>query len=96
MGLAEHNSCSGMPAVFAVDFSAICFLFLLRRFMWCAVSAKATEPSAVANSTFFRLGVRRSCEKIDWEREEWVRASETLTLESLFSLLYCVYRSQRL
>ena len=67
-GLPVLSSPSGIPTVFWPSFPAVtCFLFLPRLFIWCAVSANATLPSAVANSTFFRLGVSRSWEKIDWQ-----------------------------
>lgn len=44
----------------------ICFLLCRRLFSWCAVRARATLPSAVAKSTFFRFGDSLSWEKTDY------------------------------
>lgn len=65
-GLPVFNSASGIPTVFWPSFAFIvCFLFLPRLFIWWAVRARATLPSAVANNTFFKLGVSFSWENID-------------------------------
>lgn len=65
-GLPVFISASGIPTAFWPSFPCIaCFLFLPRRFSWWAVRARATLPSAVANSTFFKLGVSFSWEKMD-------------------------------
>lgn len=42
-----------------------CFFLRLRLFSWWAARAKATVPRAVANRTFRRPGVSRSCENAD-------------------------------
>lgn len=65
-GLPVFSSASGIPTVFWASFPcATCFRFLPRLFSWWAVRARATLPSAVANNTFFKLGVSFSWENID-------------------------------
>lgn len=60
-GLPVFIKASGIPTVFWLSFLCVnCFLFLPRLFSWWAVRARATLPSAVANSTFFKLGVSLS------------------------------------
>lgn len=66
VGLPVLISASGIPTVFWPSFSCVaCFLFLPRLFSWWAVSARATLPSAVAKSTFFKFGVSFSWENMD-------------------------------
>lgn len=68
-GLPVFNSASGIPTVFWPSFAFIvCFLFLPRLLSWWAVRARATLPSAVANNTFFKLGVSFSWENIDCKK----------------------------
>lgn len=76
-GLPVFSRASGIPTVFGPSFTwSACFLFLPLLFSWWAVRASATLPSAVANSTFFRLGESLSWEKIDWKQEGWREMSD--------------------
>lgn len=68
-GLPVFMSASGIPTVFWPSFPcAACFRFLPRLLSWWAVRASATLPSAVANNTFFKLGVSFSWENMDWKQ----------------------------
>lgn len=93
-GLPVFISASGIPTVLWPSFPCVtCFLFLPRLFSWWAVRARATLPSAVANSTFFKFGESFSWENMAWKKGEAdVRRPHKAIYETLTypSLLLCV------
>lgn len=70
-GLPVLNNASGIPTVFWLSLLLVtCLRFLPRLFSWWAVKARATLPSAVANSTFFKLGLSFSWENMDFKQKK--------------------------
>lgn len=80
-GLPVLNNASGIPTVFWLSLLFVtCLRFLPLLLSWWAVKARATLPSAVANSTFFKLGLSFSWENIDCRQEKstcWITLSSS-------------------